>query len=362
MVSANFGGSHTKSASKSDPWAPTIPYLKDYLGEVGNLDTSGPTAGQTGAANTLKDIYSQGNPYAGQISSVANDTLAGVPSQSGQVGEAYGALKEQLTPYASGKNLDFKNNPYIQDMLANVSNRAAQQINAQYAASGRDPTGAGSNPELVSRGITEATLPILANLYSQQQANQLAAANSLYNAGAQTGQLMQGLDQSALAARAAGVPLAQSSLEAQTWAPQQLFNLEQTMHDIPANQLAQQGNLLIPVAQLGQQSAGTSKTNGWGFGVSLSDERYKEDLVKVGTLADGTPIYRFRYKGEDTVRIGVSAQDLEDITPEAVHEVGTPEGDTVKYVDLDAATRRSAMMNGNTPKGSLLPEYMQEAA
>lgn len=47
-----------------------------------------------------------------------------------------------------------------------------------------------------------------------------------------------------------------------------------------------------------------------GAGVSLfSDERLKEDIKRVGKTDDGTPIYTYRYKGDDTVRMGVMAQE-----------------------------------------------------
>lgn len=352
-MSLSMGKSSSKTASnqKQEPWAPAIPALKDYLGEVSNMDTS-VSPEQTAAATAVKDVYAAGNPYAGQLDTLANDTLKGVDSQSGMVNDAYKTLQSQLGDTASGANLDFENNPYIQKMLTKAGDDAQNRINAQFAGAGRDMSG--MNQQSVGRGVGDAQTGLLFDLYSKERANQMAAANSLYGAGANTGTTMQGLDQSALTGRQSGVTMADAANNADLWGPQGIFNTEQTMADTEAARLAAQGNLLLPIAQLGQQQTGTSKTSGtqMGAGVQLlSDERMKEDLQQIGTLADGTPIYRFKYKGEDTVRIGMSAQELEDISPESVHEYHAPQAGTddgrVKYVDMDAATSRSAEMMRN---------------
>lgn len=54
-----------------------------------------------------------------------------------------------------------------------------------------------------------------------------------------------------------------------------------------------------------------------GLGL-FSDERLKEDIKRVGETDDGTPIYTYRYKGDDTVHMGVLAQEAAEDSPEAV--------------------------------------------
>lgn len=86
---------------------------------------------------------------------------------------------------------------------------------------------------------------------------------------------------------------------------------------------------------LGAMGKGSSLGGSMG-GMALSDERAKEDVVKVGELEDGTPVYRFRYKGDPKTQIGLIAQDVEQRKPEAVEEVnGT------KFVDYETATEDS---------------------
>jgi hypothetical protein len=49
-----------------------------------------------------------------------------------------------------------------------------------------------------------------------------------------------------------------------------------------------------------------------------SDARFKLDLVQVGMLANGVPLYRFRYRWSDHLYVGVLAQDVEKLLPTAV--------------------------------------------
>jgi len=51
----------------------------------------------------------------------------------------------------------------------------------------------------------------------------------------------------------------------------------------------------------------------------FSDERLKEDIAPVGTLNDGQTIYSYRYKGDPTPHVGLLAQEVERVHPEAVH-------------------------------------------
>lgn len=54
-----------------------------------------------------------------------------------------------------------------------------------------------------------------------------------------------------------------------------------------------------------------------------SDQRLKTDITRVGTAANGLPLYHFRYIGQPQVYEGVMAQDVLRHTPEAVREIGS---------------------------------------
>ena len=49
-----------------------------------------------------------------------------------------------------------------------------------------------------------------------------------------------------------------------------------------------------------------------------SDMRLKEDITRIGTAANGLPLYSYRYLGHDQLFSGVMAQDVLQHTPEAV--------------------------------------------
>ena len=88
-------------------------------------------------------------------------------------------------------------------------------------------------------------------------------------------------------------------------------------------------------AALADQSMGLNLLGG---GVNLaaslfSDERLKEDIAPVGELYDGQTVYSYNYKGDDTPRIGLIAQEVEERYPAAVTEIGG-----FKAVRYDLAT------------------------
>ena len=51
---------------------------------------------------------------------------------------------------------------------------------------------------------------------------------------------------------------------------------------------------------------------------AASDARLKTDILRVGTAANGLPLYQFRYLGQRTLYQGVMAQDVLAHSPQAV--------------------------------------------
>jgi len=73
----------------------------------------------------------------------------------------------------------------------------------------------------------------------------------------------------------------------------------------------------------------SSSTLGGLFGLAgtlgstlISDRRVKTDISRVGTLDNGLPVYAYRYKWGGPMQIGVMAQDVEKVRPDAVVEAG----------------------------------------
>jgi hypothetical protein len=55
---------------------------------------------------------------------------------------------------------------------------------------------------------------------------------------------------------------------------------------------------------------------------TISDRNMKENIRMIGDLNGVLPIYEYNYNGEDRTRIGLMAQDVEKIVPNAVVDFG----------------------------------------
>lgn len=55
---------------------------------------------------------------------------------------------------------------------------------------------------------------------------------------------------------------------------------------------------------------------------TLSDRRAKTDIAFAGTLRNGLPVYVYRYRGDDEEQLGLMADEVEALHPEAVREIG----------------------------------------
>lgn len=75
-----------------------------------------------------------------------------------------------------------------------------------------------------------------------------------------------------------------------------------------------------------QQQSGGILGGLFGLGsklIGLSDASTKENIRRVGSLDNGLPIYAYNYKGDGMTHIGLIAQEVERVNPEAVHRIGS---------------------------------------
>ncbi len=357
--------------SQTAPWQAAQPMLQGILGQLNTgLNNTGLTSAETGALNQLSQYASQGNPFAGQISNYANSLLngGGANAQAGNVQGNLGTFQNQLTPYANGSMIG--NNPALAAQLAQIQADVGNSVNGQFAAAGRDFSGA--NQMAYGRGVAAGEAPVIAAQYNQDVANQINAANALYNAGNTTAGTLSGMQQNYLGNQGQGAAAAQSALDAQNYAANATLAAEAQRRGIPVQALGLLAQIGVPIAGLGSQSNGTTTGTqqmsgaqqfatlaggignllGTGAGTGAngalsggsgllglftrSDRRLKEDIEPVGTLFDGTPVHGYRYKGAPAYHIGLMAQDVEKTTPNAVIEING-----YKAVDYRAATEAS---------------------
>lgn len=84
---------------------------------------------------------------------------------------------------------------------------------------------------------------------------------------------------------------------------------------------AQLGSTLLGAGGLGLMGGGAAAGTGAGLGALLallSDRRIKEDIEEISELPNGLLIYTFRYIGSPMVHIGLMADEVEELHPEAV--------------------------------------------
>ena len=99
---------------------------------------------------------------------------------------------------------------------------------------------------------------------------------------------------------------------------QNISDMERAVREEISNLKAQSRNGIISSIISGAGSIA-------GAALAFSDERLKENLVRVGTARNGLPIYLGRYTKEsglddDKLHLFLVAQDVQKIVPEAVHE------------------------------------------
>ena len=195
---------------------------------------------------------------------------------------------------------------------------------------------------------------VISDLMSKGYSQALAAAMADRTAAGQGSQLMSGLG-----AQSQNLALQQAMAQLQTGALQQQQQQQQLnvpLQDFlqqqayPYQQLSWLAGLAGPIGgALGGTSSGVgtavqqgAKANPWSqalglgataLGAFLSDERVKENIEKVGELNDGQAVYRYNYKGDPRVQIGLLAQEVEESAPEAVDDIGG-----VKVVNYEKAT------------------------
>lgn len=368
-----MGGGDTKTtqtqqSSQTDPWAPAQPALMDLLGKIGGLNT-GVTSDQSNALATLSQAASGIPNYGNAAGGVVNQAFGtSTAPQQGMLGDAYQNYIKQLTPDASGANLDPYKTPGFGDALGTLTNDITNQVKSVYAGSGRDPSGAGSFAGSLGRGLMQGEAPVIQSQFNQNKANQLGAAGNLFSAGGTTAGGLTSQQMQELAAKFQGISGASTIPGLLTQPGSTQLQVANTAQAQPGQNLSQLEQLLAPIAALGAQTQGQgtqttessksllSNVLGAGTGIAgilgttgafgsagwlapmlaMSDERVKEDIQPIGETHDGQTLYSYNYIGEDLPRVGLLAQEVERRDPGAVIDIGG-----LKAVDYNRALAKS---------------------
>lgn len=337
-------------SSTTAPWAPAQGLLTNLIGQYGGMDT-GVTGGQSSALSNLQSSVA-GMPNFGGAGANAIGNLFNT-NNSGQVGmlnSAYDTLRSNLGGTASGANLNPYDTPGFSDAINTMIQDTTNKTKGVYAASGRDPSGAGSFAQSLGRGITSGIAPTIASQYGQNYSNMIGANNALFSGAGSTASGINNLNQQQLTNGVAGITAAGAIPSLYSSPAMAQYAAANQQYSQPFQNLAQLLQPSTALAGLGSQSSGTgnstqtstpslldSLTAGTKLGGSwisgagslasslgpmmalFSDERLKTDIAPVGKLNDGQNVYSYRYKGDPRPQIGLLAQEVERVRPEAVH-------------------------------------------
>jgi len=261
--------------------------------EKGTIQTQANSSPWSGVQPYLLDLFQRGQ-----------SALNSAPSQSSQytnqAGQSLGGL---LNP--NPLPLDPSSNPQFTGAINNALGLAKSQFAGQYGgAAGQNINNSGYQ-ESLARGLGQAATSAYADQFNR---------NLDYNRG------LMGLQLGAIGA-APGLDQATN------------------LYSSPFTNLEQYKSLLsagLPFSQSTNQQPYYQNNTAQTLGIAataapfiLSDVRTKENIERIGTHDSGAGIYKYQYKGNPAPQIGVLAQEMEQVKPEAVEEVGG-----VKFVNF----------------------------
>lgn len=274
------GGKTVQTVQDTSPWKDQQPYLKDLFTRAQGLYNQNPSGT---------------SPLTSRFQGLITDrALGGSPLTSAANAEL---MKTMQGGYS---------NPYAARALGDAMDMARSKINAQFSG---DNYGSSAHKEWLGRGITQASLPFASQLFENERGRQMGAAGMAPGLANQDfADLGQGLDASRM-------------MDASPWEA-----LQRYQSAVGANygsssvgtQPYTKSNPLADILGLGIGGAGLWKL---ATGAPIfSDRRLKRDIELVSTHPSGVSLYSFKYLHDDTPRIGVMADEVEKVKPEAVGE------------------------------------------
>ena len=256
---------------------------------------------------------------AGAAQSMADLRAQELGAMTGQAGMTRG-LMEALSPeqaaavQASAQEAE-RARAAAQGVTPQERRSYEQQAREGFQAAGR----LGGNAAIVEEAMGRESV------LARKRAEAADAAQRSYNlAGGFYTQPGLGLLSATPASYGAGTSMAGMGINlGQTLGPQLDYNLplnlaRERAGALDARNLAQyQADMQQRAAQ--QEMFGQLGGMGLQFAM-MSDRRLKTDIKRVGTTDGGLPIYTYKYKGQNTTQMGVMAQDVEKVNPDAVAE------------------------------------------
>lgn len=282
-----------------------------------------------GSENVMRKAAATGGPASGSTLTALQDYGQQVASQG------WGNYVNQLQPYL------------------NQQTNAAAGLGNLYSGYGNAAAGQYANLGNQQAGLYTGLGNQLAGQYNNIANTQMQQGNQLAGQYANLGtQLNQSYTNQGQAGYGAQTSIGNANANADLAAATASGNIWNTAIGAAGALAGSPSGLFKTAGQLGSGIANTfggGQQGGGGVGsgynptggFNWSDERIKDGIEKLTELADGTNVYRFRYKGDPSGRthIGLMAQEVEKTNPDAVIEIGG-----IKAVDYGRATDFAAKL------------------
>lgn len=299
-----------------------------YQANINNVNQTNPygtlSYNQTGTAADGAPQYTattQLNPAEQNLFNTAVNTQQGIGTAANQLISNLGSSLTKAPNLSTGPLTSQMMNWFGQYEQP-IWNQQQSNLNSQLASQGVTAGSEAYNnaQNLQARNVGDATNQFLMQAEPQAYNQALQSYEApIQTLGTLLGESQPGSVGSALApTNQENVAPANISQDIQSSYQSQLGNYENTM----------QGLFSIPSAVMG----------GWAMGgfKPPSDRRIKENIVKVGVLDNGLPVYIFNFKADPNKiqQIGLMAQDVEKVIPSAVIEING-----IKHVDYEKAVK-----------------------
>lgn len=245
---------------------------------------------------------------------------AELQQMAGQTGLARG-LMQALSPEQAGVMRNFSNEAsraLASSQMVSPEERRAYQQSAREAASAAGRLGGNAaiasevmgREDLMARKRAEA-MQAQQNVFNAAQGFYTQPGLQLLSSAPLSFQQGQNFVQSGLGAIGAGTPQLFDPAVGLNLGAAQRSNQLQAASATAQNKAAHNAAMMQMIGSFAG-AAGTAKA---------SDRRLKTDIKKVGKTDSGLSVYTYKYKGDDKTHMGVMAQEVEEVFPEAVTEV-----------------------------------------
>lgn len=340
MGGGSKGGGSQTTTTNSQPWSGAQPYLQQGFHDLQQIYQYGHPTGPTqyGAGSVSTPDYYPGSTVA----PMSNYTQAAINAQAQRAANGsplVDAAQRQLTDTMQGQYLNANSNPYLQSAINYATAPVEAAVNSAFSSAGR--YGSDSQVDALARGIGDISSNMAFQNYNNERDRQNQGMLYAPQLAQQDYYDINQLGASGSALDAYNQALIDSDVQRYNYGQDADWNRTmQFLSAVNGTPWGSSSSTNLPRQNAFSSALGTGSsilgmlgmTGAFGPAGWLSDERAKTDIERVGTLDNGLPVYRFRYKNGGPPMIGLLAQEVEKTRPDAVHEI-----DGVKYVDYARA-------------------------